>query len=225
MKERYAYDAYGTPTISDASGTTLTTTSENNRSTYTGREWDEDLRLYHYRARMYDPVAGRFCSRDPIGYWDGQSLYRAYFAIAGVDPGGNFAFALPLLPVITAGQVLQAAALGISVGCLLYAPCREAVIEELEDIIENLRRRDPETEPEPRIDPPVPIPNPNPRGPDCGRTCYCCCSWFEDAAPVSFGAMSQAECAALSITYSEATCGCSDGDDCITEFGNDKPFD
>ncbi|TWT84122.1 tRNA3(Ser)-specific nuclease WapA precursor [Planctomycetes bacterium CA13] len=77
VKERYAYDAYGIPTILDAAGTTRTTSAENNRYLYTGREWDETLGLYHYRARMYDSVAGRFCSRDPIGFIGSQwSLYE-----------------------------------------------------------------------------------------------------------------------------------------------------
>lgn len=62
--------------------------AENNRYMYTGREWDADLALYHYRARMYDPYSGRFCSRDPIGYEDGQNLYRAYFVPSKVDPFG-----------------------------------------------------------------------------------------------------------------------------------------
>jgi len=88
ITERYAYSVYGTPTITDASGTTLTTSAENNRYTYTGREFDEALGLYHYRARMYDSVAGRFCSRDPIGYSDGLNLYRNYFSLAATDPTG-----------------------------------------------------------------------------------------------------------------------------------------
>ncbi len=69
--ERYAYSAYGTPTITDASGSTITTSAITNRYTFTGREWDAALALYYYRARMYDSVAGRFVSRDPIGYVDG----------------------------------------------------------------------------------------------------------------------------------------------------------
>ena len=44
---------------------------------YTGREWDEDLSLYYFRDRMYDPYSGRFCSRDPIGYDGGSNnLYQ-----------------------------------------------------------------------------------------------------------------------------------------------------
>ncbi|GAB5404837.1 MAG: hypothetical protein Aurels2KO_30680 [Aureliella sp.] len=79
--ERYAYTAYGTPTIANASGTILTSSAQNNRYTYTGREWDQTISLYHYRARMYDASLGRFCSKDPIGYADGRSLYSAYFSI------------------------------------------------------------------------------------------------------------------------------------------------
>jgi RHS repeat-associated protein len=35
---------------------------------YTGREWEPELGLFYYRARYYDPDAGRFLSRDPIGF-------------------------------------------------------------------------------------------------------------------------------------------------------------
>jgi len=45
----------------------MATSAKNNRYMYTGREWDEDLGLYYFRARMYDPYSGRFCSRDPTG--------------------------------------------------------------------------------------------------------------------------------------------------------------
>src|SRR6056297_1175347 len=89
ISERYAYDAYGKLTVLDGGGTVLGGSAYGNRYTYTGREWDDELGLYHFRARMYDPVAGRFCSRDPIGYIDGMSLYRGYFVGRGVDPLGN----------------------------------------------------------------------------------------------------------------------------------------
>lgn len=71
ITERYAYTAYGQPTFFDGSGTVISASAENNRYTYTGREWDEELHLYHYRARMYDAVSGRFLGRDPIGYGGG----------------------------------------------------------------------------------------------------------------------------------------------------------
>jgi len=66
--ERYAYSAYGQVTIADAAGSQISNSAISNRYTYTGREWDEGLSLYHYRARMYDAVGGRFVSRDPIGF-------------------------------------------------------------------------------------------------------------------------------------------------------------
>ncbi len=65
--ERYAYSAYGVPTFCNPSGVKLQTSNFAIRHTYTGREWDNDIQQYHYRARMFDPALGRFCSRDPIG--------------------------------------------------------------------------------------------------------------------------------------------------------------
>ncbi|MFN9416537.1 MAG: RHS repeat-associated core domain-containing protein [Pirellula sp.] len=45
-----------------------------NRYSYTGREWDATVGLYHFRARWLSPKTGRFITRDPIGYegseWD-----------------------------------------------------------------------------------------------------------------------------------------------------------
>ena len=61
ITERYAYTAYGSPTITDSAGSTLTTSADNNRYTYTGLEWDQTLKLYHYRARMYDSVGDGSC--------------------------------------------------------------------------------------------------------------------------------------------------------------------
>jgi RHS repeat-associated protein len=96
--ERYAYTAYGAPTIANASGTVLTSSAISNRYTYTGREWDNDIQQYHYRARMYDASLGRFCGRDPIGYLDGMNLYHGYFAISRLDPSGTEVRVFPELP-------------------------------------------------------------------------------------------------------------------------------
>jgi RHS repeat-associated protein len=86
--ERYAYTAHGELTIMAANGTLRTTSLYNNRYTYTGREHDPDLNLYHFRARLYDPIAGRFITRDPLGFVDGMSVYRAYFGLGNIDPSG-----------------------------------------------------------------------------------------------------------------------------------------
>ena len=93
IAERYAYTAYGQPTILDASGTVLPTSNFSLRYSFTGREWDATLGLYHFRARCMSPMTGRFLSRDPIGYADGFSLYSAMFAFQQMDPTGHVSVA------------------------------------------------------------------------------------------------------------------------------------
>jgi len=58
---------------------------------FTGREYEKDLNLYYYRARFYDPVNGRFISRDPIGMGDNVDLYTyvANNPLKFADPMGR----------------------------------------------------------------------------------------------------------------------------------------
>jgi RHS repeat-associated protein len=88
--ERYAYDAYGDPTILAPDGTTVRTTSSyGNPYLHTGRRYDAESALYYYRARYYDALLGRFLERDPLGYPDGLNTYAAYHVMYwGVDPWG-----------------------------------------------------------------------------------------------------------------------------------------
>jgi RHS repeat-associated protein len=57
---------------------------------FTGREWDGYSGLYYYRARYYDPKAGRFISEDPIGLHGGLNLYSygANSPARFTDPSG-----------------------------------------------------------------------------------------------------------------------------------------
>ncbi len=96
IAERYAYSAYGQPTVLDASASVLSSSAINNRYKYTGREWDATLGLHHFRARWMSPSAGRFLSRDPIGYGDSISMYtlfrnRPYL----LDPSGRASTGFP----------------------------------------------------------------------------------------------------------------------------------
>jgi len=87
--ERYAYTAYGELLITDHAGTPRASTAHGNRYLYTGREWDDAVKLYYFRARWYEPVLGRFVGRDPISYIEGSSLYRNLFIATGTDPTGT----------------------------------------------------------------------------------------------------------------------------------------
>jgi len=78
IAERYAYTAYGQPTILSEAAAVLTSSAINNRYTYTAREWDNTIGLHHFRARWMSGLTGRFLTRDPIGYSDGTSLYMQH---------------------------------------------------------------------------------------------------------------------------------------------------
>jgi len=54
-------------------------TDWDNEILYCGYRYDPETGLYHVRHRPYDPLTGRWLTRDPIGYADGMSLY-AYLA-------------------------------------------------------------------------------------------------------------------------------------------------
>ena len=92
IAERYAYSAYGQPTILDASVSVLSSSAINNRYTYTGREWDATLGLHHFRARWMSGLIGRFLTRDPIGFegskWNLNEFCRGSPAMS-IDPTGN----------------------------------------------------------------------------------------------------------------------------------------
>jgi RHS repeat-associated protein len=65
------YDEWGLP-----AGTNL------GRFQYTGQLWLPEAGLYHYKARNYSPILGRFLQVDPIGFAGGMNLY----AYVGNDP-------------------------------------------------------------------------------------------------------------------------------------------
>jgi RHS repeat-associated protein len=81
--ERYAYDAYGAPAVSDGAGIPLAPnawgtarSAIGNPWIFTARQLDEETGLVFYRARHYDTDKGRFLQRDPVDYVDGMNLYE-----------------------------------------------------------------------------------------------------------------------------------------------------
>jgi RHS repeat-associated protein len=88
VTDTYSYDAFGN--LLSSTGTTP------NNYLYRGEQYDPDLNLYYLRARYYNPVTGRFLSRDSE---DGDTLNPAtlhrYLYVGGDpvnwwDPSGKF---------------------------------------------------------------------------------------------------------------------------------------
>jgi RHS repeat-associated protein len=74
IQVQYDYDAFGYPYIYNSVGNKGLAQT---RFLFTGREWLEDLRLYDYRNRMYQPELGRFLQPDPQEFRAGDyNLYR-----------------------------------------------------------------------------------------------------------------------------------------------------
>ena len=65
--QTYTYDSFGNTT--NSSGTSA------NPFRFTAREFDVETNLYYYRARSFDPSAGRFTSEDPVGFSGGINFY------------------------------------------------------------------------------------------------------------------------------------------------------
>jgi len=94
IMEQYYYDAFGYPYFYNGSGTWLGYSPHGNRFLFTGREWLAELKLYDYRARMYQPEIGRFMQPDPKQFAAGDyNLYRYCHndPVNKNDPMGLFA--------------------------------------------------------------------------------------------------------------------------------------
>ena len=76
----YAYGPYGEPQSWSGS-----------RFRYTGQIALPEAQLYHYNARAYDPMLGRFLQTDPIRYGDGGNIYAYVHGdpVNGTDPSGT----------------------------------------------------------------------------------------------------------------------------------------
>jgi len=96
--ESYSYDVFGKPSATSAVG---------NRYMFTGREYDSETGLYHYRERSYSPQIGRFLQRDPLQIDDENTYSYCYNdPVNWIDPYGLMSI-LPSSPGIGVGPLPQ----------------------------------------------------------------------------------------------------------------------
>lgn len=81
IAQTFTYDAWGNACVSTPNSSFLTP-DFSCRYLFQGREYSAATGLYNFRARWYDPVSGRWLSKDPIGLEGGLNLY----AFCGEDP-------------------------------------------------------------------------------------------------------------------------------------------
>ena len=108
--QSYTYDSFGmVKPVNDSFA---------NGYTFTAREWDKETGLYYYRARYYDPMEGRFISKDPIGF-DGRDVniyaYVQNNPINLADPEGLCPLVLPAIPAALAALGEAAAYVGTAI--------------------------------------------------------------------------------------------------------------
>jgi RHS repeat-associated protein len=93
--ESYRYDAFGRVLgVYNGSGTPLTESAVGNRFLWAGKEYSFKTGLYHNRHRVYDPVTGRFLSKDPSGISGGLNEFIYCFGnpVNFFDPDGLNAY-------------------------------------------------------------------------------------------------------------------------------------
>jgi len=90
IAERYAYDAYGKPTILTPTFTSRTTSSYQWEIRYAGYRYDDEVEWYHVRHCNLLPRLGRWNRRDPVGYWAGRNRYTYVdeSPLSSLDPYG-----------------------------------------------------------------------------------------------------------------------------------------
>ncbi|HWM24161.1 MAG TPA: RHS repeat-associated core domain-containing protein [Chthoniobacterales bacterium] len=89
--EKYTYDVFGRPKITDRYGNPRASSHYDNRFLFQGREYIGEVGVYDYRNRFYHPALGRFLQKDPTGFDAGDMNLFRYVAddpVNGSDPTG-----------------------------------------------------------------------------------------------------------------------------------------
>ncbi len=148
VTDTYDYDAWGN--ILSSTGSTP------NVYLYRGEQFDPDLQLYYLRARYFNPLTGRFLTRDPLNgqITDPHTLHKYLYAggdpINAVDPTGRADLfeqtfvvggtlpAYPAIAAFTAGAVEAGALIAegiVQITAELAAAAVETGIAAWEEIV------------------------------------------------------------------------------------------
>jgi RHS repeat-associated protein len=118
VKNNYVYDAWGLIIEGETTEGDIW-----NPYRFAGYLWDSEISMYYCNARMYDPVLGRFTSRDPVfGELREPLTLHAYLyclndPIDRSDPSGEFAGFLAGLPT-------RAKDMAVSMGAKMWAKAK-----------------------------------------------------------------------------------------------------
>ncbi|MCK4840356.1 MAG: RHS repeat protein [Methylococcales bacterium] len=131
---------------SDAFGVTDVAVAESNlvkvNLRFPGQYFDGETGFYYNYYRYYDPTTGRYITSDPIGLQGGLNTYGYVYQnpLRYIDPDGQFAILLPLIPAITSTDI----AIGGGLACLATG-CGEAIGKLLSSIWDDLDGNVPES--------------------------------------------------------------------------------
>ncbi len=97
---------------------------------FAGGIYDTDTKLTRFGARDYDAEVGRWTAKDPIGFAGGLTSLYDYVGgdpVNFVDPSGQFACLLPIIPAILEGLAASAPTvttiiIGTGAGVILSVP-------------------------------------------------------------------------------------------------------
>ena len=181
ITDTYDYDAFGNKVNS--------TGSTPNNYLYRGEQFDSDLGLYYLCARYYNPITGRFMSRDPHqgSTFNPAGLHKYLYAdgdpIDGQDPSGRMDTTVgdfpipdspgvpkpdygPLRPqgAVEYGLVVGAVSLGAVAGVREFAEAVECSYEKLASNVNVLTQKMSLAAATNSL-----IPSGSCRGPDCGK--------------------------------------------------------
>ncbi len=76
--ESYECDPYGNLSIKDKNGSGVSVSQVRNPFVFQRRRHDSEAGLMYFRSRHYDPEAGQWLQRDPLGYKAGANLHEAW---------------------------------------------------------------------------------------------------------------------------------------------------